>query len=232
MAGYRLIILGQHIPEAHSSSTNPTTSSAEGSEGIPQNNADENMMKSRHDKTELVMEVDAIWHFPLYKSAMVGDWETGKQIILRHGSEALRARIRGYSETALHVAVGSGQETTHFVNELLQLLLPIDLEVTTGDGCTPLGIAAKVGNLEAAKMLVAKNPRLIYIPDGHGSLPIHIAAEYGQKEMLFYMLQVTKKGQYPDPYDPEGRGPELLRYIIKAEFYGIFPYFLSLLNEP
>lgn len=169
----------------------------------------------------------------MYEAAMAGDWNRGKSIFLRHGSEALMAKIRSNSETALHVAVGSGAKTELFVTELLQLLLPANLELKTSDGCTPLGIAAKVGNLGAAKLLVAKHPRLIYIPDADGSLPIHIAAKYGQKEMLIYMLRVTKEDQYPDPYDPEGRGPELLRYIIEAEFYGIYvltylcPYFFN-----
>uniref|UniRef100_A0A7N0TIP4 Uncharacterized protein n=1 Tax=Kalanchoe fedtschenkoi TaxID=63787 RepID=A0A7N0TIP4_KALFE len=169
---------------------------------------------------ETIPTTDKSWYFPLYEAAMAGDWENAKQIIDQNGGETLRAKIRGYSETVMHVAVGSGPRTTPFVAELLKLSTPADLEVKNIEGCTPLGIAAKVGNVEAAKLLVAKNPRLLYVASRDGScFPIHSAAENGHREMLLYLLRVTREGQVPDPYDPDVSGPRLLRLIIQAEFY-------------
>ncbi|CAM8946717.1 unnamed protein product [Rhodiola kirilowii] len=161
------------------------------------------------------------WHSDLYTAALHGDWEKAVPILDEHGVNARRAIIDGRSGTPLHVAVESGSGSIPFVRNLVDRSTNADLEVKNADGCTPLEIAARVGNLEAAKVLIEKHSELLYIPSSSrkSDFPIHTAARYEHKEMLCYMLTVTETGHSPDPYDPEGSGHKLLRLIIKAEFY-------------
>ncbi|KAL9688062.1 hypothetical protein QQ045_032475 [Rhodiola kirilowii] len=131
------------------------------------------------------------------------------------------AKIRRDSETALHVAVGCGPRTIKFVEELLNILTPSDLELTNMDGHTALGIAAKVGNLEAAKLLVLKNPNLPNISsEGYTGFPIHCAAEYGHKKLLLYLLEVTTNKAYLNP-DDHDYGKKFFYDIMKVEFYDV-----------
>ncbi|CAM8946715.1 unnamed protein product [Rhodiola kirilowii] len=161
------------------------------------------------------------WHSDLYTASLHGDWEKAVPILDEHGVNARRAIIDGRSGTPLHVAVESGPRSIPFVRNLVDRSTKDDLEVKNADGCTPLEIAARVGNLEAAKVLIEKHSELLYIRSSSrkSDFPIHTAARYEHKEMGCYMLTVTETGHSPDPYDPEGSGHKLLRLIIKAEFY-------------
>lgn len=93
-----------------------------------------------------------------------------------------------------------------------------DMECVDVYGQTPLMVATIIGNIDAAKLLVYKNPDLLYIPDAGGLLPVHIAAQYGQKSILLYLLKVTSNDN-PSPFAYES-GAKLLAKIIEAEFYG------------
>ncbi|CAM8946701.1 unnamed protein product [Rhodiola kirilowii] len=216
--GYRFLIRGKHIPKAHPTAFSETSSS--------QLKPDLLQLKSYIIEQR---KSDPSWYFPLYRAAVDGDWEKTKSILDRHGEDALRAK--NLSGTALHVAVGRGPRTIIFVRKLLERLTEEDLEAKNIDGCTPLDIAARAGNVEAAKALVEKHPQLLYIPSSDDSFPIHSAAEYGHKEMLLYLLEVTQQGQCPDPYDPIGSGPKLLCLIIQAEFYDVALHLVKRMPE-
>ncbi|CAM8914850.1 unnamed protein product [Rhodiola kirilowii] len=157
----------------------------------------------------------------LYKAATTGDWKSAKIILGEH--EVLKtAKIRRDSETALHVAVGCGPITIKFVEEFLNILTTSDLELTNMDGHTALGIAAKVGNLEAARLLVLKNPNLPNISsEGYTGFPIHCAAEYGHKKLLLFLLEVTTNKAYLIPGDHKYDGKKFFYDIMKAEFYDV-----------
>ncbi|KAL9686469.1 hypothetical protein QQ045_023929 [Rhodiola kirilowii] len=219
--GYRFVIRDQHIPRAH-----PTASSSSkpkpGGEDIA--NPDPPQLKSYIREQR---ESDS----SLYRAAMDGDWEKAKSILDRHGEDSLRAEIGARSATALHVAVRSGPRSIIFIQKLLEHLTEADLEAKNIDGSTPLDIAARVGNVKAAKVLVEKHPQLLYIPSSDESFPIHSAAEYGHKEMFFYLLEVTQQGQCPDPYDSKGSGPKLLYLIIQAEFYDVALHLVKRMPE-
>ncbi|CAM8903929.1 unnamed protein product [Rhodiola kirilowii] len=162
------------------------------------------------------------WHLDLYTAALHGDFKKGLSILEQHREVARKAIIDARSGgTVLHVAVGSGPTSIPLVRILVSRSTNADLEVKNADGCTPLEIAARVGNLEAAKVLIEKHSELLYIPSSSrkSDFPIHTAARYEHKEMICYMLTVTETGHSPDPYDPEGSGHKLLRLIIKAELY-------------
>ncbi|KAL9691104.1 hypothetical protein QQ045_011522 [Rhodiola kirilowii] len=105
------------------------------------------------------------WYSDLYTAAFEGDYEKAVPILDEHREVALRAKIDGCSGgTALHVAVDSGPRSIPFVQNLVARSVITDLELKNDDGCTPLEIAARIGNLEAAKVLVNMLPDSVYIP--------------------------------------------------------------------
>ncbi|KAL9688385.1 hypothetical protein QQ045_032806 [Rhodiola kirilowii] len=166
-------------------------------------------------------DVDPSHYFWLYKAASIGDWESYKWLCDRY-ADAKTARIGRKSETALMVAVGNGSKTAKFVEKLLNISTPSDLEMTDKDGRTALGIAAMVGNMEAAKLLVQKNPSLPNISSGCAAgFPIHCAAEYGHKNLLLYLLDVTTTRAYLNPFGRYCYGKKLISDALKAEFYDV-----------
>ncbi|KAL9689133.1 hypothetical protein QQ045_033565 [Rhodiola kirilowii] len=156
-----------------------------------------------------------------FQAAAIGNWDYFQNLYdWRGGLE--RASRKGILSDALMVAVGSGPKTAKFVKELVNILTPPDLEMTDNDGRTALGIAAMVGNLKAAKLLVQKNPSLPNISSGCAAgFPIHYAAEYGHKKLLLFLLEVTTTKAYLNPFGRYGYGKKLLSDILKAEFYDV-----------
>uniref|UniRef100_A0A7N0UZQ4 Uncharacterized protein n=1 Tax=Kalanchoe fedtschenkoi TaxID=63787 RepID=A0A7N0UZQ4_KALFE len=154
----------------------------------------------------------------LYRAAHRGDWKATIDI-LSQDSTLRNAELNGESATALHVAVGTGK-AIHYVEELVKGMRPMDLEKKDRNGQTPLMIAAIIGNIEAAKLLVRRNQGLLYLCGNKGLLPVHIAAQYGQKDMLLYLLKVTRSDDPSRPYASKS-GAQLLHYIIQAEFYDV-----------
>ncbi|KAI6704796.1 hypothetical protein NL676_007758 [Syzygium grande] len=92
-------------------------------------------------------------------------------------------------ETALHIAAGEGHR--EFVEELVKMMLPEDLELQNKDGDTALYFAAASGDREMAKALVDKNPRLPLIRGNNEATPLYIAALLGKQDMVRYLLSVT-----------------------------------------
>jgi len=155
-------------------------------------------------------------YLPLYKAALGGKWKEARRFI-DEDPEALTAKITIASETALHIAVGTGKDIA-FVEKLITRMSPEELALTDQNGETALSVAAIVGNKRAAELLYNKNPDLPNILSKAG-LPIHRAAQYGQRDMISYLLEVTKKDMEPSPFSGEW-GAKLLISIIVAELYG------------
>ncbi|XP_021727660.1 uncharacterized protein LOC110694800 [Chenopodium quinoa] len=91
-------------------------------------------------------------YLPLYKAVVRGDWNEARKF-LDEDPEALIAKITIASETALHIAVGTGKDL-EFVEKLIRRMSPEDLALTDQNGETALSVAAVVGNIRAAKLLV------------------------------------------------------------------------------
>ncbi|KAL0337217.1 UNVERIFIED_CONTAM: hypothetical protein Scaly_1996800 [Sesamum calycinum] len=93
-------------------------------------------------------------------------------------------------------------------------------------GGTALSVAAAVGNLAAATILVNRMPSSLYIPNNFGNFPLQIAALYAQKDMLKYLISITKDDRHQNPYAGLA-GLRLLIYVIDAEFFEIALYLVE-----
>ncbi|KAI3443539.1 hypothetical protein Pfo_000204 [Paulownia fortunei] len=171
-------------------------------------------------------EKDLNWYLPLYKAALKGDWESAKNFF-DQDPDAVTAKITKVQETALHVAVGTGK-AKKFVKELLELI-PTEALVILRDqaGQTALHYAAIFGNVEAAQLLVSKDPGLTNTQSGSFFLPIHLAALYANKDMVSYLLTVTRDDMDPNPFADKS-GVDLLNLVILAEFYDLALYLVHL----
>ncbi|PIN11229.1 hypothetical protein CDL12_16173 [Handroanthus impetiginosus] len=169
---------------------------------------------------------DLNWYLPLYKAALKGDWESARNFF-DQDPDAVTAKITKASETALHVAVGTGK-AKNFVKELLELI-PTEALVNLRDlaGRTALHYAATFGNVEAAKLLVSKDTGLTNTQSASFSLPIHMAALYANKDMVSYLLTVTRDDTDLNPFGDKS-GVHLLNLVIRAEFYDLALYIVQL----
>ncbi|KAK9292694.1 hypothetical protein L1049_020673 [Liquidambar formosana] len=163
-------------------------------------------------------EKDLSWYLPLYKAALKGDWEGASRFFVLD-PDAVTAKITRTSETVLHRAVGTGK-AIHFVKKLLELIPPNALTLKNQYSDTVLHFAAKFGNTEAAKLLVAKNPHLPNTWNDTQLLPLHVAGLFGHKEMVLFLLTVTKDDVEPSPFAEEP-GVRLLNIVIVAGFYDV-----------
>ncbi|KAK2977132.1 LOW QUALITY PROTEIN: hypothetical protein RJ640_005782 [Escallonia rubra] len=163
-------------------------------------------------------------YLPLHKAALAGDWETASTMIEKE-PDAVRAIITGFEETALIVAVRL-KERNAFVKNLLEKMLLRDVALAEKTGSTALHIAALVGNIEAAEMLVGKDPKLPNVGDINKALPIHRAALYGRREMVLYLFTVTKEDSELKPFEGESGGT-LLRALISSGLYDVALFLLQ-----
>ncbi|XP_022752204.1 uncharacterized protein LOC111300879 [Durio zibethinus] len=148
-------------------------------------------------------EDDGLYLPELYKAVVKGDWESATTFFHCHSADMDNPRISKQLKTALHLAVGTGR-SNHFVQKTLDCMQPSDLALQDDNGETALTIAATVGNLEAAKLLVNKNPDLP-IPSRRkctASAPSITAAD----------------GIQPSPYDGES-GVTILILLVLVGFY-------------
>ncbi|KAI8019182.1 Ankyrin repeat-containing protein ITN1 [Camellia lanceoleosa] len=180
------------------------------------------------DEEARALEIQYWKYLSLQKAALTGDWEEAKQIIDGDG-DAITAKITPDAEIALHVAVATGK-SIEFVTNLVDLMPVEALELNDSAGYTALNIAARFGNTEAAKILVAKHSDLLYIRNKYDWLPLHWAAQSAHKDTLSYLLMVTKpdcKTKKPIENDLEHMAPfeddsgvELPLLVIASGFYG------------
>ncbi|KAJ4953312.1 hypothetical protein NE237_030144 [Protea cynaroides] len=165
-------------------------------------------------------EEDLMKYLPLYKAALRGDWKAAR-IFLNNNPGAVTARITNSGRTVLHVAVTT--RYSRFVEELVKSMTEEALALT-GD-LTALGLVARSANVEIAKILVNKNANLTQATDDEGWTPLHYAIAYGHKEMVWYLLSVTRDDS-PSPFTGRS-GAELLIYAIRAGLYDVALHLLQ-----
>lgn len=169
-------------------------------------------------------EKDINFYLPLYKAAIRGDWDSARKFFDLN-PEATAAKIAKNCETVLHIAAGRN-EAIQFVDELVKLMPANALSVTNKFNETALHLAAKCGNTEAAKLLVNRDPGMPNLWSGTKLLPLHLAALFGHKEMILYLLTVTSSNVEPSPFVGQS-GITLLNILVTSGFYGeyhAFPY--------
>ncbi|KAL0345031.1 UNVERIFIED_CONTAM: hypothetical protein Sradi_4334400 [Sesamum radiatum] len=169
-------------------------------------------------------EKDLKEYLPLHRAALQGNWEAAKRIF-DDDPGAMTASINLITATALHAAVGTGK-AIHFVEKLVAAMPEESIGVMDDIGGTSLSVAAAVGNIAAATVLVNRMPNLLYIPNNFGNFPLQIAALYAQKDMLNYLISITKDDRDQNPYAGLA-GLRLLIYVIDAEFFEIALYLVE-----
>jgi ankyrin repeat protein len=143
-----------------------------------------------------------------------GDWPAVKAFLVR-------GPISKDQGTALHNAV-LAEETT-VIKELLKLMSPEDLKLTTTEGATALHFAAQTKMVKIAEQLVKINNEPLLIHDSDGNTPLHIAVNYrGHRNMIGYLISVT-------PFDHLTADDriKLLLDTIHNDTYGT-PYILTI----
>ncbi|KAK1355034.1 Ankyrin repeat-containing protein [Heracleum sosnowskyi] len=125
---------------------------------------------------------------PLYEAALKGDWQAAQGIIGRY-PEVINVSITKNYETALHIA--SSTKHTHFVEELVKLMEPEDLELQNKNWNTALCLAAAAGTVKIAKIMVTKKPILLQKRGNNNMSPLLMAALFGHKDMVSYLYSKT-----------------------------------------
>ncbi|XP_074351049.1 uncharacterized protein LOC141690247 isoform X2 [Apium graveolens] len=137
---------------------------------------------------------------PLYEAALKGDWEAAKEI-KNH-------------ETALHIA--SSTKHVYFVEKLVNLMKPEDLELQNKNFNTVLCLAAAAGTVKIAEILVAKNSS-VQMKREKNMLPVLVAAWFGQKNMVSFLYSLTDNMTCSDHTDMDREN--LLHACISANLY-------------
>ncbi|THG09869.1 hypothetical protein TEA_008688 [Camellia sinensis var. sinensis] len=132
---------------------------------------------------------------PLYQAALKGDWKAANGVIDILPT-VIRSSITKGRETALHIAAAA--KRIHFVEELVGLMNPEDLELQNSNGNTALCFAAAAGTVRIAEVMINKNEHLPMIRGSQGMTPLYMAALLGHSDMVWYLYQKTKSEDLSD----------------------------------
>ncbi|XP_060195687.1 uncharacterized protein LOC132624937 [Lycium barbarum] len=124
----------------------------------------------------------------LYQAALKDNWRIAEPILKKDPSFATRRMSEG-GETVLHIATAAG--STKFLEELMKLMEPGDLELRNIDGNTAFCFAAALNLVEIAKAMIERNPNLPNIRGEDDALPITGVASVGNKDMVSCLFEVT-----------------------------------------
>ncbi|KAK1428311.1 hypothetical protein QVD17_17143 [Tagetes erecta] len=163
---------------------------------------------------------------PLCRAIQMGDWDTAQEIfsINKH---TFTCTLNIYGLRAIHIAIGD-PKNVNFLEKLLEQIDAESLPTLVDRGrYNPLHFAATFDNFVAAKMLVEKNPHLLFIENEEKNLPIHIAFNKSEKTTFSYLLQACNKyiglsrdDGYHNPFEGE-HGVRLLDYTISSRFLDV-----------
>ncbi|KAI8540671.1 hypothetical protein RHMOL_Rhmol08G0004300 [Rhododendron molle] len=152
----------------------------------------------------------------LYKLVHKGDWERVKYYLEIH-PDGLTSEISSNGETVLHLAVLGGH--VNIVEELVHMMSAKDLEIQNKTGETSLSFAAAGGITKVAKPLVRKNHDLLGMKNFTGNIPVVVAAQFCNVDMVHYLYWATQE----EDLDPErsDQGGKLLTTCIVAQIYDV-----------
>ncbi|MFS7916579.1 putative ankyrin repeat-containing domain-containing protein [Helianthus anomalus] len=147
--------------------------------------------KEQVDKKRKEAEERAKVHQSLYEATLSQSF--GKTYsILKDGKVKVTDKITINGNTALHVAVGT-TKNMEFIDYMLTLGADDNprLDMQNSEGSTLLHVAAIVGNLDAAKILVEKNHDLLFAKDKDGHTPLAKALSNMHTDTCLYLLNHT-----------------------------------------
>ncbi|XP_052197027.1 uncharacterized protein LOC127804244 [Diospyros lotus] len=112
------------------------------------------------------------------------------KMLLEYDKTLLGTKFTKFEENALQVAVVSGQE------KIFSKLMEEDgsnniVKEKNMYGETILTLAAAQGNIKIVKRLVGTCDELADIPNDNGDLPITVAALFGNKEIVYFLFDLT-----------------------------------------
>ncbi|XP_059439044.1 ankyrin repeat-containing protein At5g02620-like isoform X2 [Corylus avellana] len=160
-------------------------------EGKPLEELEQIVLEEPRTKNEREIRYDEYQyprHDTVLQDVLRGDWQA-VQDFLKEDPHYVRAPISKDQGTALHNAVVA--ENTTLIKELLKLMTPEDLKLTTTKGATALHIAAQSKKVIIAEQLVKINNEQLLIRDSDGNIPLHIAAYHGHRNMIWYLISET-----------------------------------------
>ncbi|CAL5412844.1 unnamed protein product [Camellia sinensis] len=132
---------------------------------------------------------------PLDQAALKGDWKAANGVIEIFPT-VIRSSITKGWETALHIAAAA--KRIHFVEELVGLMNPEDLELQNSNENTALCFVVAAGTVRIAEVMINKNERLPMIHGSQGMTPLYMAALLGHSDMVWYLYQKTKSEDLSD----------------------------------
>ncbi|XP_017243138.1 ankyrin repeat-containing protein ITN1-like isoform X2 [Daucus carota subsp. sativus] len=153
---------------------------------------------------------------PLYEAALKGDWQTAQKIISKC-PKVINVSITKNYETVLHIV--SSTKHAHFVEELLKLMKPEDLDLQNKNRNTALCLAAAAGTVKIVEMMVEVEPNLLMIRGNNNMSPLLMAALFGHKEMVSYLYSRTDNMTGGDWTDTDRI--MLLNACISAKLYDV-----------
>lgn len=136
-------------------------------------------------------------------------------LIVEKDEKLVTTTINDLGNTALDIAAYRGH--TPIVQYLLTKMKADDLKPKNSSSNTALASAARVGNVEIAKILVDKDKTLLDIESTDGKLPLHEAAANGRRDMVKFLYERMKGN---DLWTSENRGRVLLA-CVQAELFDI-----------
>ncbi|KAJ0752004.1 putative ankyrin repeat-containing domain-containing protein [Helianthus annuus] len=101
-----------------------------------------------------------------------------------------------------------------------------DLELQNRNYDTALTSAAAAGNIETAKTMLEKNPKLNEIPNKNGVMPIYMAALFAKPKMVTYLYDISNK-MAGDFWTHQNRG-WVVQKCVDADMFGVA---LKILND-
>ncbi|GKV34303.1 hypothetical protein SLEP1_g42680 [Rubroshorea leprosula] len=152
----------------------------------------------------------------LLKDIEKGDSDAVKKLLETHSSYSARALENG--STALHVAITAGK--IELAKELISVMSEAgELETQNKSGKTVLHLAACKGSREIVECLVAKNKKLLEIPDCEKKIPLVLACATHHKCLTLYLYSVTPI-EILDPVNGD-HGFFLLRECLRNRMFEI-----------
>ncbi|KAK2991140.1 hypothetical protein RJ640_029433 [Escallonia rubra] len=173
-------------------------------------------MAGRPDSSELGRIKD-----DLFQSAMKGDWKAVVETYDAH-PEVHKAKITKSGDTALHIAVLDGQEST--VQELVELICQKDvskeaLGIANERRNTPLHLAASLGNVSMCKCIAHES--LIGNRNVEGETPLFLAALHGKKDAFLCLSSICgDEGRRPY-YWRRNDGDTILHVAISGDYFDL-----------